>query len=89
MRDLLAYADSRSVVTVESPQLAELTAIVNAHGGDLQGNGDGTGRITGMNRRKTGHLASDHSIVLYQLAEATSSLEDFYLTIAEEEHKIQ
>ncbi|MBJ6636802.1 ATP-binding cassette domain-containing protein [Streptomyces sp. DHE7-1] len=88
MRDLLAYADSRSVITVESPQLAEFTAIVNSHGGHLQASEDGTGRITGMNRRKVGHLAADHSIVLYQLAEATTSLEDFYLTIAEEEHKI-
>ncbi|AYN41614.1 ABC transporter ATP-binding protein [Streptomyces dangxiongensis] len=87
MRDLLSYADSRSAITVETPQMTELAAIVQAHGGRLQINPDHTGRITGIPRRKVGHLAADNSIVLYQLSENATTLEDFYLTIAEEEYR--
>lgn len=88
MAELLALAADRRVVTVESPDLAGLTALVEARGGRLTPTGGQGASITGLDRVRIGTLAAENGLPLYWLHEAGPSLEEFYLGIAEEEFKI-
>ncbi|WP_328299842.1 ATP-binding cassette domain-containing protein [Streptomyces sp. NBC_00435] len=88
MSELLARAADRRVVTVESPDLPGLTALVEARGGRLTATGGQGASITGLDRVRIGTLAAENRLPLYWLHEAGPSLEEFYLGIAEEEFKI-
>ncbi|MGW0750022.1 ABC transporter ATP-binding protein [Streptomyces sp. NPDC002587] len=94
MAELLARAAHRRVVSVESPELPRLAALVEAQGGRLTPTGPtgltggGSAHITGLDRVRIGTLAAENALPLYWLHEARPSLEEFYLGIAEEEFKI-
>ncbi|MFG2193547.1 ABC transporter ATP-binding protein [Streptomyces sp. NPDC048639] len=88
MAELLADAASRRVVTVQTPDLPKLAALVEARGGLLAPTGGQCANVQGLDRIQIGTLASESGVPLYWLHEEGPSLEDFYLGIAEEEFKI-
>ncbi|MEU6082765.1 ATP-binding cassette domain-containing protein [Streptomyces sp. NPDC047108] len=88
MAQLLADAASRRVVTVQTPDLPKLAALVEARGGLLVPTGGQGANVQGLDRIQIGTLASDSGVPLYWLHEEGPSLEDFYLGIAEEEFTI-
>ncbi|MFJ4368498.1 ABC transporter ATP-binding protein [Streptomyces chartreusis] len=86
--ELLSRAGSRSVVTVQTPDLAKLTRLVEEQGGRLAPSGGPSAHITGLDRIRIATLAADGGVALHWLSEDMPSLEDFYLSIAEEEFRI-
>ncbi|MFG1666143.1 ABC transporter ATP-binding protein [Streptomyces sp. Y7] len=86
--ELLSRAGSRSVVTVQTPDLTELTRLVEEQGGRLEPAGGPSAHITGLDRIRIATLAAEGGVALHWLSEDTPSLEDFYLSIAEEEFRI-
>ncbi|MFE1914464.1 ABC transporter ATP-binding protein [Streptomyces anandii] len=90
LSDLLAYAQSQSVVQVEvaREEMENLAALVQLNGGSLRATGADTADITGITRETLARLCLKRGIALFLLTENRSSLEDFYLTIAHEEFKI-
>ncbi|MEV6649229.1 ATP-binding cassette domain-containing protein [Streptomyces sp. NPDC051219] len=88
VEEMLSHAVSRRVVTVQSPDLPGLARLVQEQGGRLEPTGGPSAHITGLDRIRISSLAADGGVALYWLSEAMPSLEDFYLTIAEEEFKI-
>ncbi|MFI6009503.1 ABC transporter ATP-binding protein [Streptomyces sp. NPDC051243] len=86
--ELLSRAGSRSVVTVQSPDLPKLTRLVEEHGGRLSPAGGPSAHVTGLDRIRVATLAADGGVPLHWLSEDMPSLEDFYLSIAEEEFRI-
>uniref|UniRef100_A0AAU2JS80 ABC transporter ATP-binding protein n=1 Tax=Streptomyces sp. NBC_00049 TaxID=2903617 RepID=A0AAU2JS80_9ACTN len=88
MAELLSRAADRQVVTVQSPDLPGLAALVEAQGGRLTPTGGLDATVTGLDRIRIGTLAAENGLPLYWLHEAGPSLEEFYLGIAEEEFKI-
>ncbi|MFG2987468.1 ABC transporter ATP-binding protein [Streptomyces sp. NPDC048258] len=75
-------------VTVQSPRVDELTEPVKLLGGTLQFLGEGRAKILGINRFQIGDLAAERGIPLHWLDERAPSLEDYYLSVAEEEFRI-
>ncbi|MFF4455205.1 ABC transporter ATP-binding protein [Streptomyces goshikiensis] len=83
-----ALARHGSQVTVESPRIGELAAPVEQLGGTVQLLDDGRAAIRGVTRFQVGDLAGARGIPLHWLAEQATSLEDYYLSVAEEEFRI-
>ncbi|MFD4583115.1 ABC transporter ATP-binding protein [Streptomyces sp. NPDC058423] len=88
LTELLTRASTRSVVLVQTPDMAALARLVADNGGRLEPSDGASARITGMERIKVGSLAAKERLELHWLSEETPSLEDFYLSIAEEDFKI-
>ncbi len=88
MADLVERAAGSGVVKVQTPQLAKLASLVKVNGGALEADGAQDASITGLTRIEVGDLAAENGIPLYWLHEEKPSLEDFYLSVAEEEFKI-
>ncbi|MEY9992543.1 ABC-2 type transport system ATP-binding protein [Streptomyces sp. V4I8] len=86
--ELLSRAGSRSLVTVQSPDLPKLTRLVEERGGRLRSAGGPSAHITGLDRIRVATLAAEGGVALHWLSEEMPSLEDFYLSIAEEEFRI-
>ncbi|MDO0913320.1 ABC transporter ATP-binding protein [Streptomyces sp. DT2A-34] len=86
--ELLSRAGSRSVVTVQTPDLPKLTRLVEEQGGRLSPAGGPSAHVTGLDRIRIATLAADGGVPLHWLSEDMPSLEDFYLSIAEEEFRI-
>ncbi|MFI2077514.1 ABC transporter ATP-binding protein [Streptomyces triculaminicus] len=72
-------------VYVESPDLQRLVAVLRQSGGRVEGLGADRARVTGLGRRQVGRLAADHRIAVYGLSDQSASIEEFYLSVAEEE----
>lgn len=83
MAELSGIAHGR--VGVQSPALDKLTQLVEQQGGTLQMTGPGTAGITGLSRFQVGDLAAEHSVPLHWLDERLTSLEEFYLSVADQE----
>ncbi|MCS0639103.1 ABC transporter ATP-binding protein [Streptomyces sp. LP05-1] len=75
-------------VTVQSPRVADLAEAVRTLGGTFRLLGDGRASIRGISRFQTGDLAAERGIPLHWLDEKALSLEDYYLSVAEEEFRI-
>ncbi|WP_432075193.1 ABC transporter ATP-binding protein [Streptomyces wuyuanensis] len=88
LTELLTRASTRSVVLVQTPDMAALARLVADNGGRLEHSDGASARITGMERIEVGSLAAKERLELHWLSEETPSLEDFYLSIAEEDFKI-
>ncbi|MFG3474488.1 ABC transporter ATP-binding protein [Streptomyces sp. NPDC047980] len=88
LTELLTRASTRGVVLVQTPDMAALARLVADNGGRLEPSDGARARITGMERIKLGSLAAKERLELHWLSEETPSLEDFYLSIAEENFKI-
>jgi ABC-2 type transport system ATP-binding protein len=86
--EVLSRAEDRSVVTVQSPELARLAHLVEGKGGTLVPTGGPSAHITGLDRVQVSTLAAEAGVALHWLSEELPSLEDFYLSIAEEEFRI-
>ncbi|MDN3023258.1 ATP-binding cassette domain-containing protein [Streptomyces sp. S.PB5] len=86
--ELLSRAGSQRVVTVQTPDLPTLTRLVEEAGGRLQRAGGPSAHITGLDRIRVSALAAEGGVALHWLSEETPSLEDYYLSIAEEEFRI-
>ncbi|WP_329019718.1 ABC transporter ATP-binding protein [Streptomyces sp. NBC_01601] len=88
MARVLERAASRRAVSLEAPDLSTLARLVAENGGHLAPTGGQGARVTGLDRVRIGTLALKAGVPLYRLHEERTSLEDFYLGIAEEEFKI-
>ncbi len=88
MSDLLARVTSERVVTVETPDVPRLAALVLQEGGLLKPTTGSGATITGLDRIHISSLAADNAVPLHWLSEDRPSLEDIYLAVAEEEFKI-
>ncbi|MEI5008313.1 ABC transporter ATP-binding protein [Streptomyces sp. PmtA] len=88
LTELLTRASTRSVVLVQTPDMAALARLVADNGGRLEPSDGGSARITGMERIKVCSMAAKEGLELHWLSEEAPSLEDFYLSIAEEDFKI-
>ncbi|MHC0432382.1 ABC transporter ATP-binding protein [Streptomyces sp. O3] len=88
MTEVLERAASRRVVTVQAPDLPKLARLVAEHGGHLTPTGEQGATVMGLDRVRIGTLALEGGVPLYWLHEERPSLEDFYLSVAEEEFKI-
>lgn len=88
LTELRTAASNRSVVLVQTPNMAGLARLVEDNGGRLEPTDQTGTRITGMDRIKVGSLAAKEGLELHWLSEETPTLEDFYLSIAEEDFKI-
>ncbi|MEV6782846.1 ABC transporter ATP-binding protein [Streptomyces sp. NPDC051098] len=88
MTELLERAAGIRTVRVEAPDLPTLAALIAEHGGHLTPATADEATVTGLDRVQIGTLALKAGVPLYGMREDTPSLEDFYLSIAEEEFKI-
>ncbi|MGW5971871.1 ABC transporter ATP-binding protein [Streptomyces sp. NPDC055186] len=85
MAELSRIAHGR--VGVQSPALNKLTQLVEQQGGTLHVTGPGAAGITGLSRFQVGDLAAEHSVPLHWLDERLTSLEEFYLSVADQEYE--
>ncbi|MFC5246701.1 ABC transporter ATP-binding protein [Streptomyces nigrescens] len=88
MEALLSYAVSKRTVTVQTSELVELAGLVKRAGGLLEVTGGQKAEISGLSRVQVADMAAVNGIALYRLDEQSPSLEDFYVTIAQEDFKI-
>ncbi|MGK5640437.1 ABC transporter ATP-binding protein [Streptomyces sp. URMC 126] len=72
---------------VETPELERLTAALTENGAGVERLDSTRARVTGLDRREVGKLAARLAVPLYWLGEEAASVEDFYLSVAEEEFK--
>jgi ABC-2 type transport system ATP-binding protein len=84
--ELGQYAHGR--VTVQSPHVEKLAGPVRALGATYENAEPGSAVVTGLTRFQVGDLAAGHGVTLHWLDERPPSLEDFYLSVAEEEFRI-
>jgi ABC-2 type transport system ATP-binding protein len=75
-------------VTLQSPHLDKLLGPVRALGGTCELVEPGSARITGVTRFRIGDLAAEHGATVHWLDEQAPSLEEFYLSVAEEEYRV-
>ncbi|MGW2441923.1 ABC transporter ATP-binding protein [Streptomyces goshikiensis] len=83
-----ALARRGSHVTVQSPRVGDLAAPVEELDGTFQLLDDGRATIRGITRFQVGDLAAERGIPVHWLDEQAPSLEDYYLSVAEEEFRI-
>ncbi|WP_258024084.1 ATP-binding cassette domain-containing protein [Streptomyces bambusae] len=76
-------------VTAQSPSPDRLAALVEQAGGTTRPLQDGMISISGLDRFRVGALAAADSLPLTWLDERTSSLEEYYLSVAQEEFHIR
>ncbi|MFK0096714.1 ABC transporter ATP-binding protein [Streptomyces sp. NPDC091040] len=88
LAELLSRVGSQATVTVQTPNLPQLAELVREKGGELTPVGGPRAHITGLDRISVATLAAEGGVPLHWLSEEMPSLEDFYLSIAEEEFKI-
>ncbi|KOG06971.1 hypothetical protein ADK35_44750 [Streptomyces viridochromogenes] len=74
-------------VGVQSPTLDKLTALVEQRGGTLHMTAPETAEITGLSRFQVGDISAEHSVPLHWLDERPASLEEFYLSVADQEYQ--
>ncbi|MEW1551833.1 ABC transporter ATP-binding protein [Streptomyces tsukubensis] len=77
-----------SEVTLQSPRAGELAEPVRQLNGTFTTLDDGKVRIRGISRFLIGDMAAARGITIHWLDERPPSLEDFYLSVAEEEFRI-
>ncbi|MFJ7492156.1 AAA family ATPase [Streptomyces sp. NPDC097727] len=77
-----------SRVNVQTPRTEELVLLARGKGAAVEPVGRGQVRITGLDRFAVGDLAAAHGIALHWLDEQAQSLEEFCLSVAEEEFKV-
>jgi ABC-2 type transport system ATP-binding protein len=85
MSDLAWTAQGR--VGVQSPALDRLAPLIEQRGGALAVTAAGAAEITGLSRVQVGDLAAEHSVPLHWLDERPASLEEFYLSVADQEYQ--
>lgn len=68
-------------VTVRTPELAALAAVLTAEGASVRHETGQVGRVTGLNAARIGELAHLHRIVLHELATQTTSLETAFMEL--------
>nr|WSX53802.1 ATP-binding cassette domain-containing protein [Streptomyces sp. NBC_00974] len=73
--------DTSLGVTVQTPDLAALEAVLIAEGASVRRESDQAGRVTGLTAARIGDVAHRHRIVLHELATHTSSLESAFMSL--------
>ncbi|WP_181011243.1 ABC transporter ATP-binding protein [Streptomyces sp. SM10] len=68
-------------VTVHSPNLEALEAVLIAEGASVRRESDQAVRVTGLTSARIGDLAHRHRLVLHELATHTSSLESAFMSL--------
>ncbi|MFI9100099.1 ABC transporter ATP-binding protein [Streptomyces fildesensis] len=68
-------------VTVHTPELDALAAVLTAEGASVRRENSAVGRVTGLSAARIGELAHLHRIVLHELATQTSSLETAFMEL--------
>ena len=82
VRELTSRTDGR--VLVRSPRVEELAEFVRAHGGTVEGDGDGTLSVRGLDAPAVGELAAAHRIPLHELTPERASLEETFFELTGE-----
>ncbi|GCD46701.1 ABC transporter ATP-binding protein [Streptomyces paromomycinus] len=72
-------------VIVQGPDLDRLLPLVRRHDAVLESTGPGTARVSGIDRFRIGDYAAEQGIPLHWLEERRPSLEEFYLSVAQQE----
>jgi ABC-2 type transport system ATP-binding protein len=72
---------TRTSVTVRTPDLAELAAVLTAEGASVRRESDGTATVTGLGAVRIGELAHLHRVTLHELATRTTSLEAAFMEL--------
>ncbi|WP_030021292.1 ABC transporter ATP-binding protein [Streptomyces monomycini] len=72
-------------VVVQGPDLDRLLPLVRRHDAVLEPTGPGTARVSGIDRFRIGDYAAEQGIPLHWLEERRPSLEEFYLSVAQQE----
>jgi ABC-2 type transport system ATP-binding protein len=75
-------------VVVETPAGHRLRTGVQSEGGSVRELPGGRLEIRQLSRLRVGDLAAELSVPLYWLSEETPSLEEFYLSVAEQEYRV-
>ncbi|KUL43853.1 ABC transporter [Streptomyces sp. NRRL F-4489] len=79
-----AARGTRRSVTVRTPDTAALAAVLTAEGASARPDGPGADAaltVTGLSAARVGELAGRHRIVLHELAQRTSSLEEAFMEL--------
>ncbi|MFI1397629.1 ABC transporter ATP-binding protein [Streptomyces sp. NPDC020681] len=79
---------SHGRVIVQSPHVEKLAGPVRELGATFEAAEPGVAVVTGATRFQVGDLAAEHGVRLHGLHERPPSLEDFYLSVAQEEFRI-
>ncbi|MFJ1591947.1 ABC transporter ATP-binding protein [Kitasatospora albolonga] len=75
-------------VTLQSPRAGELAEPVKQLNGTFRLIDGGSAKIRGVSRFQVGDLAAERGVPVHWLDEKAPSLEDYYLSVAEEEFRI-
>ncbi|MBT2472403.1 ATP-binding cassette domain-containing protein [Streptomyces sp. ISL-66] len=81
LADFSARNTSVGGVSVHTPALAALEAVLAGEGAAVRREGDREGRVTGLPAARIGELAHRHGIVLHELTTHTSSLESAFMSL--------
>ncbi|MGI5226379.1 ABC transporter ATP-binding protein [Actinoallomurus sp. CA-142502] len=68
-------------VTVRTPDVASLTAVLTAEGASVRPDGDQALTVTGLSAARVGELAFRHRVPLHELAPRTASLEEAFMEL--------
>ncbi|GLY72912.1 ABC transporter ATP-binding protein [Actinoallomurus iriomotensis] len=68
-------------VTVRTPDVASLTAVLTAEGASVRPDGDQALTVTGLSAARVGELAFRHRVPLHELAARTASLEEAFMEL--------
>jgi ABC-2 type transport system ATP-binding protein len=76
-----AARSDRHSVTVRTPHLETLAAVLTAAGASVHRDGDGALTVTGIDAARVGELAFDNQILIHEVATRTASLEDAFMQL--------
>ncbi|WP_190168797.1 ABC transporter ATP-binding protein [Streptomyces mirabilis] len=79
-----AARGTRPTVTVRTPDLAQLTAVLSEEGAAVAPYDDRTLKVTGLSAARVGELALQHRILLEELTPQTASLEAAFMELTAE-----
>ncbi|WP_217565682.1 ABC transporter ATP-binding protein [Streptomyces sp. GbtcB7] len=79
-----AARGTRPTVTVRTPDLAQLTAVLSEEGAAVAPYDDRTLKVTGLSAARVGELALHHRILLEELTPQTASLEAAFMELTAE-----
>ncbi|GLY84410.1 ABC transporter ATP-binding protein [Actinoallomurus iriomotensis] len=68
-------------VTVRTPDVASLTAVLTAEGASVRPDGDQALTVTGLSAARVGEVAFRHRVLLHELAPRTASLEEAFMEL--------
>jgi ABC-2 type transport system ATP-binding protein len=84
MSAFMTQASTGAPVRVRSPQLAQLTQLINQYGAHTDPMDDGAIQVSGLTAERIGELAAGAQIVLHELTPLQVSLEDAFMSVTKD-----